>query len=240
MHAPIFRDFDSYRAAFSRVLSHVAESVPQLRDRAMLHGTAAGSLGGLRHRESWDLDLMGQQFGCSVADLANQMERRLRGQLRWDSREEETSMFMGRLALPDLPEIDVQLFSNVHESIDFRPSPEEDFGGMPVICVDDYAEMKAQSLLERNQPKDLRDFAACFNRDITSYAARRAINRFSAGSLQRILAKTQRTSSERLLRAAPGFNPTTVEDLANLAEHCDIRIQKLKLVAMHRRACPAF
>jgi len=233
--AHAFNSFDEFREAFSKAVRELATSSPLLRKRCMIHGTGAASSLYLKHRPSWDIDLVTiDRDDLCTFEIAEQLSSKFGKRFKYSG----DSMIFGTFEPQGLPPIDVQI---IPFCFDIEPDFEiSDMFGMKTESLSMYAQLKAVASFERRAPKDIYDLAACFNNPLSNGITKAAIAREGRKGALLLDRAVMSVEVDQFATRKPGFEPVWEHQIENLANYAHDRARRYKLIEKARREEMAF
>jgi len=231
----LFSSFAQYREAYGAICSDMAAKVPDLRKKCFIKGTGPIATHHLKHRVSWDVDLTTRGAFDSPEPIFRKLKKAYGNRLAMDG-DESCGMYQGSLRVGDLPPINVDLFSAL-ESISPKSTETHPLlGSIPSISLPSYIDIKAATLNDRDDPKDVYDLCACHRVPAyETYVAERLWRKCGLLTLGKVGNMTGNFPLESYQPKAKGFAPVTTDSLDNLHTKVEGQYSRMKVIDERRK-----
>ncbi len=159
--SPSFKSFKEYRTSYQLALATIAEKVPGITDKVVVIGTGPVAAMHLGHRQSWDIDLSMKRPLHHPSTVIKGLKNGFGKGFTYHG-DDDIGIYHGELTLNGIPPISVDLFPHAEQhrlaTADFEHH--KPLGGFTTLSLSGYGRVKAGTLMDRNDFKDIYDLAA--------------------------------------------------------------------------------
>ena len=239
---PQFSSFKEYRSAYAAAVGLIVDRVPGVREQMLIMGSGPVSTMHLAHRQSWDVDLATKTTFADTKGVLKGFEKGFGKDFSY-SGDRDLGIFQGTLRLPDAPPISVDILPAQHTFLAAELEPQAALSRFTCLSMAGYARIKAQTLSDRKDFKDIYDLAALANHPSGHDAVIRSLNRHcNKGALRQgiDMCRGLDHASHGLHLLPTGFRPVTEKHLESFGDQMETTLERKVKIDSARRESDRF